>query len=228
MEANKDTAKSGEIELLYSDRDIAVCVKRAGMLSEGESEDSVPLLLEKAFGREVYTVHRLDRETAGVIVYAKSSEAAASLSAQIVDGTFKKEYLAVTCGIPEEKEGEIRSLLFYDRGARKTFCVKRKRQGVKEARLSYKVLGEAEGMALLKVRLYTGRTHQIRAQFSSIGFPLLGDRRYGAPKSGYSGIALAAKSLSFIHPKIGNEMSFSYSPDKGEYPWSLFEGKISE
>ena len=211
-----------EIKLLYSDKDIAVCIKPAGILSEGDSQDAMPYLLSKTLGRGVYTVHRLDRETEGVMVYAKNSEAAADLSAQIGDGTFKKEYLAVTSGIPEEKEGKIKSLLFYDRTARKTFCVKRKRQGVKEALLSYNVIGETEDLALLKIRLYTGRTHQIRAQFSSKGLPLLGDRRYGAPKTEYDGIALVAYRLSFVHPKIERELSFTYTPRAEEYPWSLF------
>ena len=214
-----------DIKLLYSDNDIAVCVKPAGVLSEGDSTDGMPYLLSKKLCKGVYTVHRLDRETEGVMVYAKNSETAAALSAQISDGTFKKEYLAVTVGTPEEKEGKIKSLLFYDRAARKTFCVKRKRQGVKEALLSYAVIGEAEGKALVRVRLYTGRTHQIRAQFSSKGLPLLGDRRYGAPKTEYGGIALVACKLSFVHPKIGSEMSFNHAPLWSEYPWSLFDGQ---
>ena len=215
-----------EIKLLYSDKDIAVCIKPAGVLSEGDSRDGMPYLLSKQLGRGVYTVHRLDRETEGVMVYAKNSEAAASLSAQITEGIFKKEYLAVTSGIPEEKEGRIKSLLFYDRAARKTFCVKRKRQGVKEALLDYTVLGENEGMALARVKLYTGRTHQIRAQFSSKGLPLLGDRRYGAPKTDFSGIALVAYRLSFLHPNIKSELSFTHTPRAEEYPWSLFAGRI--
>lgn len=191
------------VSLLFEDAQLLVCIKPRGVLSAKDSsgKKSMDDLLAP---RTVYPVHRLDRDTMGLMVFAKSKEAAALLSAQM--GTsFAKEYLARCEGAPPE-QGEFLDLLYHDRGKNKTYVVKRKRMGVKEARLSYEVLSRSEGSSLLRVQLFTGRTHQIRVQFASRGYPLLGDKKYGAKTGG--DLQLWAYRLRFVHPK-GETLDFT-------------------
>lgn len=201
------------MDILFEDADILVCIKPAGYLSENsESEHSLPrtIAVERALP-ELFTVHRLDREVSGVMVYAKNKSAAAKLSAQVADRSFEKEYLAVIEGVPTEDEATLTDLLFKDSRKNKSFVVDRKRAGVKEASLSYKTLAKGDGRALVRVRLHTGRTHQIRVQFSSRKMPVLGDGKYGssvrAPK-----IALASCSIKFKHPRTNKSVEFAYTP----------------
>ena len=210
------------IHILYSDGSIAVCVKPSGVLSEGQAPDALPLLLERQLESPVYPVHRLDRETEGLMVYALSASAAASLSRQIAAGELKKEYLAVICGAPGEETGSMTDLLFYDRRVGKSFVTDRPRKGVKEARLDYICLAKKDSHSLVLVRLHTGRTHQIRVQFASRGLPLIGDRRYGAPAEGLP-MALFSHSLSFSHPKTGEPLCFRLTPTPAEgSAWAEF------
>ncbi len=200
------------IDILYFDKDICVCRKPRGVLSEGQGQGDMPLLLGEALKEQgqttdVYVVHRLDRETEGLMVYALNQEAAAELSRQIREGELQKEYIAELCGIPDRPEGELCDLIFYDRRKGKSFTVDRKRSGVKEAKLSYRVTDTENGYSKVRVRLYTGRTHQIRVQFASRGLPLRGDRRYGAPKDSGS-FSLTSCYLSFKHPRTKKEMNF--------------------
>ena len=169
------------IEILYRSHDLLICVKPAGVLSQSgtSGQKSMISLLESQTGCRVYPVHRLDREVGGVMVYALSRTAAGNLSQQIQSGQMVKEYLAVTNGIPSQSEGLLTDLLFHDRVRNKTFVVDRKRKGVKEARLMYRVLETSQSQSLIHVRLLTGRTHQIRVQFASRGTPLSGDGKYG-------------------------------------------------
>ena len=169
------------IEILYRSHDLLICVKPAGVLSQSgtSGQKSMISLLESQTGCRVYPVHRLDREVGGVMVYALSRTAAGNLSQQIQSGQMVKEYLAVTNGIPPQSEGLLTDLLFHDRVRNKTFVVDRKRKGVKEARLMYRVLETSQSQSLIHVRLLTGRTHQIRVQFASRGTPLSGDGKYG-------------------------------------------------
>ena len=159
------------MEILYSDRDLAVCVKPVGLDSEAE----VPAALREALGGEVFPLHRLDKNVGGVMVYARTKNAAAALSKSIQNGEMVKEYMAKVHGTPPE-EGVLMDLLFKDSRKNKVFVVKKPRTGVKEAKLRYRRLGDS----LVHVRLYTGRSHQIRVQFSSRGFPLVGDHKYGS------------------------------------------------
>ncbi len=197
------------MKILFEDKDIVVCIKERGILSqEGkEGERTMPLLLREELKSEIYPVHRLDKEVGGVMVYAKNKKSAASLSAQVSDRTMEKEYLAVIEGTPEEKEGELSDLLFFDKAKNKSFTVKKERRGVKKALLSYKVISEKDGLSLVRVTLHTGRTHQIRVQFASRKMPLVGDRRYGSRKE--SGIiALWSCYISFMHPVTKEKMIF--------------------
>jgi len=202
--------------LHFFDEQIAVCEKPAGLLSEGEGKDALPSLLASRLGGEIYPVHRLDRETSGLMVFARTKSAAAQLSRELTDGSLQKEYLALLCGIPQEKQARLSDLLFYDRRAGKSFVVRKERKGVKLAELDYEVLAEEQGRSLVRVALLTGRTHQIRVQFASRKLPLVGDRRYGAPADGAS-IALHSFHLRFIHPKTGEPMEFFSAPTREEF-----------
>ena len=206
-----------DLSVFYQDEDIVVACKPYGVLSEyDEKKPNMPSLLRRATGGSVYPVHRLDRTTQGVMVYAKTQEAAKRLSAMIARGEVEKTYLAVVQGIPKAPSGELTDLLFFDRRKNKSFVVKRERRGVKEARLRYETLDKAdyEGMtvSLLRICLLTGRTHQIRVQFASRKHPLAGDRRYGSPIA-LDNIALCAAELRFRHPFTGEEMTFSAEPE---------------
>ena len=162
------------MELLYHDNQIAVCVKPVGLDSEAE----VPAALKAQLGGEIFPLHRLDKNVGGVMVYARTKKAAASLSAAIQKGEMIKEYVALVHGTPPET-GDWTDLLFKDSRKNKVFVVKKARAGVKEARLAFRCLTQGE-QSLVHVRLYTGRSHQIRVQFSSRGFPLVGDHKYGS------------------------------------------------
>lgn len=159
------------MEILYSDKDIAVCVKPVGLDSEAE----VPAALKEALGGDIFPLHRLDKNVGGVMVYARTKSAAAFLSKAIQNGDMVKEYVAKVHGTPPETD-VFTDLLFKDSRKNKVFVVKKPRAGVKEAKLQYRHLGNG----FVHVRLFTGRSHQIRVQFSSRGFPLVGDHKYGS------------------------------------------------
>lgn len=162
------------MEILYSDRDLAVCVKPVGL----DSESEVPMALRETLGGDIFPLHRLDKNVGGVMVYARTKTAAAALSKAIQDGEMIKEYVAKVHGNPPA-EDILTDLLFKDSRKNKVFVVKKARAGVKEAKLQYRHLGDG----LVHVRLFTGRSHQIRVQFSSRGFPLVGDHKYGSRTS---------------------------------------------
>ena len=162
------------MDILYSDKHIAVIVKPVGLDSEAE----VPAALKEVLGGEVFPIHRLDKNVGGVMVYARTKQAAAALSRAVQEGTMVKEYVAMVHGNPPES-GDWTDLLFKDSSKNKVFVVKKERKGVKKARLEFKTLSAGEE-SLVRIRLHTGRSHQIRVQFSSRGFPLVGDHKYGA------------------------------------------------
>ena len=162
------------MEILFSDEDLVVCVKPVGL----DSEHEMPRKLQEALGGEVFTLHRLDQNVGGVMVYARNKKTAALFSQMIQEGLLVKEYVALVHGtLPSS--GDWEDLLFKDSRKNKVFVVDRQRAGVKKARLTYSCLREG-ACSLVRIRLYTGRSHQIRVQFSSRGFPLVGDRKYGA------------------------------------------------
>ena len=162
------------MEILYSDKQIIVCVKPVGL----DSEHEVPDALKENLGGEIFPIHRLDKNVGGVMVFARTKQYAAALSKAVQEGTMVKEYVALVHGTPPEN-GDWTDLLFKDSSKNKVFVVKKERRGVKKARLEFKRLTEGEP-SLVRIRLHTGRSHQIRVQFSSRGFPLVGDHKYGA------------------------------------------------
>ena len=212
------------MQILYSDRDIIVACKPRGVLSEGADVGGMPSLLAKELGGEVLTVHRLDRETAGLMVFARSGRVAGKLSAIMQDGGFCKEYAAVVHGTPDPPEGKMRDLLFRDASRGKSFIVSRPRRGVREAVLTYRTLdvrtvADAR-LSLVAITLGTGRTHQIRVQFSGRNMPLYGDGRYGGRER--APLGLFARALSFLHPMNGRRMEFSLPLPYEEEGFSYF------
>ena len=212
-------------EILTEDKHIVVCFKPAGILSQsGDGADMLSLLNahfeENGENAQAFPVHRLDRETAGIMVYAKNTKAAAALSKQAEQNLIKKRYYAVVKGTPAEKSAVLKDLLFRDKQKNKTYTVNRMRKGVREASLEYEVMSEKDGLSMLDILLHTGRTHQIRVQFASRKMPLFGDGRYGG---GAGNLALFAHTLEFRHPVSGEALSFSQKPDNSAEPWNKFE-----
>ena len=210
------------MEVLYLDEDILVCIKPPRVLSTDEP-GGVPELARQELGQpqaDVRTVHRLDRVVSGVMVLARSAQAASELSRQIREGSFQKEYLAVIHGSPAQDQGQLRDLLYRDKARRMTMVAQEPGKGIQEALLDYQVLGRREGLSLVKIRLHTGRTHQIRVQFASRGMPLVGERKYSTLEDDCQ-IALWSHALGFVHPTTGKPMSICKQPPR-EYPWELF------
>ena len=209
------------MEIIYQDKDIIVCVKPPRVLSTDEP-GGLPDLIRQELGdpnANVRTVHRLDRTVSGLMVLARRSKAASELSRQIREGEFHKEYLAVIHGTPEEDAAELQDLLLRNKQERKTYLVTESGKDVQEARLSYQVLNRAQDLTRVRIQLHTGRTHQIRAQFSGRGWPLVGDRKYGIPDEAEE-IALWSYRLAFYHPYSGKPMEFILEPPL-DYPWSI-------
>ena len=192
------------MEILYSDREIAVCVKPVGL----DSEHEMPQAIMEQLGGQVFPIHRLDKNVGGVMVYARTRQAAAALSKAVQEGSMVKEYVALVHGTPAE-QGDWQDLLWKGSGKNKVFVVKRQRGGVKKARLEFKRLWAGE-TSCVRIRLHTGRSHQIRVQFSSRGFPLVGDKKYGG-RDEYTAPMLFSCCLTFPHK--GQTLRFEQLPD---------------
>ena len=207
------------MDFVYMDADIVVCVKPARVLSTDEP-GGLPDLVREALGdpkADIRTVHRLDRVVSGLMVLARNARAASELSRQIRGNEFEKEYLAVVHGTPE-RSGTLRDLLGRDKARRMTFVASEPARGVQEAVLHYQTLATSDNLSKVRIQLETGRTHQIRVQFSSRGFPLVGERKY-AEIDDPCEIALWSCRLGFTHPTTGQRMEFEKEPP-AVYPWS--------
>lgn len=210
------------MEILYQDPSILVCIKPAGVRSTDEP-GGLPSLVREALGDPkagVRTVHRLDQVVSGLMVLARTAAAASELSRQLREGQFRKEYLAVVHGHPPEDHGTLTDLLLRAKAERKTYVVHQLEKGVQEAVLDYQALGRTADLTLVSIILRTGRTHQIRAQFSSRGLPLVGDRKYSLLEDGCP-IALWSHRLAFLHPQSGRPVEFVHEPPEIE-PWTAF------
>ena len=208
------------MELVYVDDDILVCLKPARVLSTDEP-GGVPDLCREALGdkaADVRTVHRLDRVVAGLMVLARNAKAASELSRQIREDAFGKEYMAVVHGRPAAEAGTLRDLLGRDKARKMTFVAQEMAKGVQEAVLDYALLNHAENMSRVRIRLHTGRTHQIRIQFASRSLPLVGERKYSELNDPCE-IALWSYRIAFNHPKTGERMEFTHNPPE-IYPWT--------
>ncbi len=202
----------GDFMILYDDNEIIVCIKEKGILSQqGKSCQKTMIdILSSECGCDIYPVHRLDKEVSGVMVYAKNSQAAANLSAQVSSREMEKHYIATTEKSDLSQEGVMEDLLYFDKGKNKSFVVKRERRGVKKAILEYKKIGSSDNTTTYLVRLLTGRTHQIRVQFASRKYPLIGDRKYGSKIA--ADIGLVSCYVAFRHPKTNEWVEFTH-PD---------------
>ena len=206
------------MELLYQDKDIVICVKPAGVKSTDEP-GGLPDLVRQALGDDnVRTVHRLDQAVSGLMVLARRAKATSALSRQIREGEFEKEYLAVIHGVPAQTEDTLRDLLYRDKARRMTLVASEADKGVQEAVLDYRVVSRSADMTRVRIRLHTGRTHQIRVQFSSRGMPLVGERKYSTREDGCN-IALWSYRLAFAHPYTGEKMEFTREPP-AIFPWT--------
>jgi len=198
------------MDILYSDKNIAVIIKPVGL----DSETETPAAIKQTLGGEIFPIHRLDKNVGGVMIYARTKAAAASLSKAVQEGLMIKEYVALVHGMPPEN-GDWKDLLFKDSRKNKVFVVNRERKGVKKARLEFKRLSTVASLStdetsLVHVRLHTGRSHQIRVQFASRGFPLVGDHKYGSRDE-----AIAPKLFScrITFPYRGTTAVYEALPD---------------
>ena len=172
-------------------------------------------------------VHRLDRPTGGVMVFAKTSKAAARLSEQMKTGDFNKKYYAVLVGTLKEKQKTLTNYLKKNPINNMVYVAEQGVEGSKFAELEYKVMEEKAGLSFVEVTLHTGRSHQIRVQTSHIGHPVYGDMRYGGENAVKGNLALWATSLSFTHPVTKERLTFKIEPPSSNAPWKIFDTKVS-
>ena len=213
------------MEILYEDKFLVIAVKPVGVLSE-DTADAVcmPQLLRQHYRAQgqpdfIATVHRLDKVVGGVMLFSRRKEITGKLTALVSQHRITKEYLAVLRGHPEKPADTLTDLLFRDSRTNKSFVVDRMRKGVREATLDYRELGQTAEFSLVRVKLHTGRTHQIRVQFSHRKLPLLGDIRYGSKAD--CSTALWSYHLAFTHPVTGKPVDVTCPPPDA-YPWTLF------
>lgn len=222
------------VTVLYEDNHLLVVLKPQNMPTQGDSSGDEDLLtslkkyLVKKYNKpgDAYLgmVHRLDRPTGGVMVFAKTSKAAARISSQIrdIDGEFEKTYLAVVNGKPS-REGRIEHYLAKDEKANMVTVVPSSLEGAKKAEAEIKVIDERDGLSLVSVDLITGRSHQARVQLKALGSPIVGDIKYAGDKLVKSPhLALWAYKLVFAHPVTGEKLKFLALPP-AEFPWSVFD-----
>ncbi len=226
-----------DLVILYEDNHIIVVLKPQNVPScEDESKDENMLSIIKEYIRVTYNkqgnvylglVHRLDRPTGGVMVFAKSSKAASRLSEQMRDGDFEKRYYAVLVGTPKEEKATLTHYMKKNAVNNMVYVCPPSVAGAKFAELEYEILDEKAGLSLADIKLHTGRSHQIRVQMNAIGTPVYGDMRYGGEKAKKGYLALWAYYLSFTHPVSKERMVFRVQPPKEVTPWTNFDTERS-
>ncbi len=226
-----------ELTILHEDNHIIVVLKPQNVPTcEDESKDMDLLNMVKEYIRETYNkqgnvycglIHRLDRPTGGVMVFAKSSKAASRLSEQMRDGDFEKRYYAVLVGEPKEDKATLVHYMKKNAVNNMVYVCPATVNGAKLASLDYNVVDKRDGLSLVDVRLHTGRSHQIRVQMNAIGTPVYGDMRYGGEKAKKGYLALWAYYLSFTHPVSKERMVFRVQPPKENNPWTMFDTERS-
>lgn len=227
---------NGELEILYEDNHIIAVLKPQNIACcPDETGDDNLFSRIQRYLVEKYNkpgnaylglVHRLDRPTGGVMVYAKTSKAAGRLCEGMKSGAFEKKYFAVLCGSPAKKSGRLENYLRKNSVTNTVYICTQSEEGAKFAALDYEIKAEARGLSLVEIKLHTGRTHQIRVQTAGINCPVYGDMRYGA-NAVKGKLALWAYYLSFPHPVTGEKMKFMAEPPRDEAPWKLFDEYIS-
>lgn len=220
------------IRIVYEDNHILVVVKPQNIPSQADdSKDPDMLTLLKEYIKDKYNkegdaflglVHRLDRPTGGVMVFARTSKAAERLSESLKSGDFEKKYMAVVQGVPKHKQDRLTHYLIKNETRNVVQVAPMTSQGAKRADLDYKVLNERSNLSLVMIRLLTGRSHQARVQMATIGTPIIGDAKYGKEDKIKSHLALWAVELKFTHPTLKEKMTFRVYPPE-EYPWKLFD-----
>ena len=226
-----------DLIILHEDNHIIVVLKPQNIPScEDESKDRDMLTIIKDYIKVKYDkpgnvylglVHRLDRPTGGVMVFAKSSKAAARLSEQIKNGDFEKRYFAVLVGAPKEEKATLTHYMKKNAINNMVYICPPTVSGAKFAELEYQLVEKTESLSLVDVRLHTGRSHQIRVQMNAIGTPIYGDMRYGGEKAVKGNLALWAYYLSFTHPVSKERMVFRVQPPKDLSPWTSFNTERS-
>lgn len=223
-----------DLDIAYEDNHIIVVIKPFNIPSQADITGDMDMLtLIKQYLKEKYAktgdvylglVHRLDRPTGGVMVFAKTSKAASRLSESIRKGEFDKKYLAVVCGVPVHKSGKLEHYLKKDTRNNTVVIAPFSEEGAKRAELDYKVLDDVQGFSLISINLITGRSHQARVQMASLGTPIFGDMKYGADNrsKGYN-LALWATEIKFIHPTTKEKMVFRAFPPEESSPWKAFD-----
>ena len=222
-----------DIDIVYEDNHIIVVLKPQGVPTCGDESGDDSLLegvrrylkvtYEKPGNVYVGLIHRLDRPTGGVMVFAKTSKAASRLSEQMRGGDFEKKYFTVLVGTPKEPQKTLVNYLKKNPVNNMVYLCPPTTDGAKMASLDYRVLQEREDLCLAEVRLHTGRTHQIRVQMAGIGHPVYGDMRYGGENAKKGWLALWAYSLSFTHPVTKERMRFMVQPPADNAPWKYFD-----
>lgn len=221
-----------DLVILYEDNHIIVVLKPQNIACcPDESGDDNLFDCIKRYIKEKYEkpgnvflglIQRLDRPTGGVMVYAKTSKAAARLSEQLKSGGFEKKYLAVLCGTPSKKSATLENYLRKNSVNNMVYVCTQTEEGAKFASLDYEIIGEAGGLSLAQIKLHTGRTHQIRVQMAAINAPVYGDMRYGGENAVKGKLSLWAYSLSFSHPVTGEKLRYIAEPPLSEKPWKFF------
>lgn len=224
------------MEVIYEDNQIVVVIKPQNILTQGDKTGDIDLLTQvKEYVKEKYNkkgeafigmVQRLDRPTGGVIVFARNSKSASRLTAQMQNNEFEKTYYAVVKGVPKKPKARLENYLRKDPVNNKVTLATMAEKDARLAILEYEVIDTKDGLSLLKIRLETGRSHQIRVQLANIGCPIYGDAKYGdvgkEKNAVTTNLALWATGLEFRHPTLDQMMIFKVNPPEEKYPYSLF------